>query len=116
MSSDTAQYPMGDKTAFGQEPLLIFQLGCFFFILLSCMSCLYILEINPLSVASFANAFSQSECCLCVSLMFCFFFAVQKLLNLIRPIFLFYFQDSRRWVKKDLAVIYVKECSACVFL
>ena len=23
---------------------------------------------------------------------------------------------SRRWVKKDLAVIYVIECSACVFL
>ena len=81
------------------------------------MSCLYILEINPLSVASFANAFSQSERCLCVSFIYLFiFFAVQKLLNLIRPIFLFYFQDSRRWVKKDLAVIYVKECSACVFL
>ena len=28
---------------------------------MSCMSCLYILEINPLSVASFANIFSHSE-------------------------------------------------------
>ena len=30
--------------------------------------------------------------------------------------FCFYFHYSRRWVKRDLAVIYVKECSACVFL
>ena len=28
------------------------------------MSCLYILEINPLSVNSFANIFSHSEGCL----------------------------------------------------
>ena len=28
------------------------------------MSCLYILEINPLSVALFANIFSHSEGCL----------------------------------------------------
>ena len=37
-----------------------FGLGWFFvflFLILSCMSCLYILEINPLSVASFANIF-----------------------------------------------------------
>ena len=37
------------------------------FLILSCMSCLYILEINPLSVASFANIFFHSECCLFVS-------------------------------------------------
>ena len=36
---------------------------CFFWIL-SCMSCLYILEINPLSVTSFANIFSHSVSCL----------------------------------------------------
>ena len=41
--------------------LLNFQLGgVFFFFLLSCMSCLYILEIKPLSVALFANIFSHS--------------------------------------------------------
>ena len=34
-----------------------------FFFMLSCMSCLYILKFNPLSVASFANIFSQSEGC-----------------------------------------------------
>ena len=32
-----------------------FWIGLFVFLLLSCMSCLYILEIKPLSVASFAN-------------------------------------------------------------
>ena len=30
--------------------------------------------------------------------------------------FCFYFHYSRRWMKKHIAVIYVKECSACVFL
>ena len=29
--------------------------------MLSCMGCLYILEINPLLVTSFANIFSHSE-------------------------------------------------------
>ena len=44
--------------------LPIFRLGFLFFLILSCMSCLYILEINPLSVASFANIFSRSVGCL----------------------------------------------------
>ena len=34
-----------------------FWIGLFVFVILSCMSCLYILEINPLSVASSANIF-----------------------------------------------------------
>ena len=41
-----------------------FLIGFFVFLILSSMSCLYILEINPLSVASFANIFSHSEGCL----------------------------------------------------
>ena len=41
-----------------------FWIGLFVFLILSCMSCLYVLEINPLSVASFANIFSHSEGCL----------------------------------------------------
>ena len=44
-------------------------IGLFVFLLLSCMSCLYVLEINPLSVASFANIFSHSEGCLFVLFM-----------------------------------------------
>ena len=42
------------------------------------MSCLYVLEINPLSLASFANIFSHSVGCLFV--LFMVSFAVQKLL------------------------------------
>ena len=38
--------------------------GLFVFLVLSCMSCLYILEINPLSVGSFAIIFSHYEGCL----------------------------------------------------
>ena len=45
------------------------------------MSCLYILEINPLSVASFAISFSHSEGCLFISLIVSF--AVQNLLSLM---------------------------------
>ena len=53
-------------------------------------SCLYIFEINPLSVASFANIFSHSEGCLLV--LFMFSFAVQKLLSFIRSyLFIFIF-------------------------
>ena len=59
-----------------------FLIGLFIFLVLSCMSCLYILEINPLSVVSFAIIFSYSEDCLFLLLIVSF--AVQKLLNLIR--------------------------------
>ena len=41
----------------------------FFFSIWSCMSCLYILNINPLLVASFANTFSHSVDCLFVLLV-----------------------------------------------
>ena len=41
-----------------------FLIGLFVFLALSCISCLYILEINPLSVVSFAIIFSNSESCL----------------------------------------------------
>ena len=60
-----------------------------FVLILSHMSCLYILETNPLSVTSFAIIFSHTE------LSFCFaygLFAVQKLLSLIRShLFIFGF-------------------------
>ena len=41
-----------------------FLIGLFVFLVLSCMSCLYILEINLLSVVQFAIIFSHSEGCL----------------------------------------------------
>ena len=40
-----------------------FLIGLFVFLVLTCMSCLYILEVNPLSVVSFALIFSHSEGC-----------------------------------------------------
>ena len=60
--------------------LPIFWFGCF--LILSCMSCLHILKTNPLSVASFANIFSQFVSCFFILLMVSF--AMQKLLSLIR--------------------------------
>ena len=88
-----------------------FLIGLFVFLVLSWMSCLYILEINPLSVVSFAIIFSLSEGCLFTLLII--FFAMQKLLSLIRScLSTFYFHYSRRWVIENLALIYVIECSA----
>ena len=67
-----------------------FLIGFFVFLVLSCMSCLYILEINPLPVVSFAIIFSISEGCLFTLLIVSFF--VQKLLSLIRSqLFIFAF-------------------------
>ena len=54
----------------------------FLFLILSCMSSLYILDIKPLSVALFANIFSHSVGCLFI--LFMVYFAVQKILSLIR--------------------------------
>ena len=62
--------------------LLHILIGLFVFLVLSCMSCLYILEINPLSVVSFCIIFSHFEGCLSTLLIVSF--AVQKLLGLIR--------------------------------
>ena len=59
-----------------------FLIGFFVFLALSCMSCLYILEINPLSVVSLAIIFSHSEGCFFTLLIVSF--AVQKLLSVIR--------------------------------
>ena len=60
------------------------------FLLLSCMNCLYILEINPLLVTSFVSIFSHSVGRLFISFMVSF--AVQKLTSLIRShLFIFAF-------------------------
>ena len=52
-------------------------ISCLIFLILNCMSCLYISEINPLLFTSFADIFSHYVGCL-----FCFVY-VQKLLSLI---------------------------------
>ena len=57
---------------------------------MSCMSYLCILQINPLSVAWFADIFSHSVGC--IFILFMVSFAVQKLLSLIRcHLFIFIF-------------------------
>ena len=67
-----------------------FLIGLFVFLLLSCISSFYILEIDPLSVVSFAIIFSHSEGCLFTLLLVSF--AVQKLLSLTRShLFTFFF-------------------------
>ena len=67
-----------------------FLIGSFIFLELSCISCLYIFEINSLSVASFAIISSYSEGCLFTLLIVSF--VVQKLLSLIRShLFIFAF-------------------------
>ena len=67
-----------------------FLIGLFIFLMLSCMSYLYILEINSLSVVSFAIIFSHSEGCLFNLLTLSFI--VQTLLSLIRShLFIFVF-------------------------
>ena len=54
------------------RPFPHFLIGLFVFLALSCMSCLYILEIHPLSVVSFAVIFCYSEGCLFIFLLLSF--------------------------------------------
>ena len=92
-------------------------IGLFVFLILGCMSCLYILEINPLSVVSFAVIFSHFESCLLILLIVSF--TVKKLLSLIRSHLFVIISISitlGEGVKEDLAVMYVIEYSAYVFL
>ena len=80
----------------------------FVFLILSCMSCLYILEINPLLVASFAIIFSHSEDCFFN--LFIVSFAVQKLLSFIMSHLFTLLVFPLIWgaVRENLAVIYVR--------
>ena len=67
-----------------------FLIGLFLFLVLSCMSCLYILEVSLLLFVSVVIIFSHSEGCL--SILFIVSFAVQKFLSLIRSkLFIFVF-------------------------
>ena len=65
---------------------------CCLVFILRCMSCLHILDINPLSNILFVNIFSHSVGCLSILSRFMVSFAVQKLESLIRShLFIFAF-------------------------
>ena len=86
-----------------------FLIGLFAFLILSSMRCLYILEINPLSAASFGKLFSHSVGYLFILLMVSF--AMQKLLSLInyfKIIFVYIFITLGGLSKKDIAEIYIR--------
>ena len=78
---------------------------------------IYILDINPLLVIWFTNVFPYSLSGLFILLMVSF--TVQKPLHLSRPHFFIstFISFTLRYIsKKIIAAIYVKECSAYVFL
>ena len=82
------------------RPSAHFSIGLFVFLLLSCMSCFYILEIKPLSVASFANIFSHS---VGFFILFMVSFAVQKLVSLIRLGYILKpLQSHSQWQQQEL--------------
>ena len=90
-------------------------LSGFYFLILSCMSCLYIniLYISLLLDTFFASIFSHSVGHLFISLTVCCLkaFMLNKIL-LFK--FCFYVFCLKRWFQKYLVTIYVKEYSACV--
>ena len=80
-----------------------FWIGFFVFLALSCMSCLYILEINPLSVVSLAIIFSQLRVVFSPCLWFPLLWKKPFKFNQVPLVyFCFYFCYSRRWVIEDL--------------
>ena len=100
-----------EKCLFSSSALFLIRL--FGFLVLSCMSCLYVLDINPLLVVSLENIFCHSVGCLFVLLMVSF--AVQKLLSLIRShLFTFLFIKTLKYYNQFLKIFqlhyYVKWC------
>ena len=110
--------PIGHLYVFLEKHLLRsfphFLIGLFVFLVLSCMSCLYILEIKPLSAALFEDIFSQFIGCLFI--LFMVSFAVQKHISLIRShLLIFTFVSiSLRDGSKKLLLQFMSENVACV--
>ena len=90
--------------------------------ILSCMSCLYILDINPLYVISLANIFSHAVGFpfYLLSCFLCFEEAFKLIIE--SNLFTLVFISFALWVKskktknkkKNIAMIYVKVCSAYI--
>jgi len=103
MSDDEHLYVFFGKCLFSS--LSHFLIESFIFLELSCRSCLYISEINSLSVASFAIIFSHSEGCLFTLLIVSF--VVQKLLSL----------TFRSLIHSEFIFVYsVRKCSSFILL
>ena len=84
--------------------------GLLGFLILSCISYLYILDINSLSVKLFANIFSHPVGCLFI--LFIVSFAVQKLFRLMQShLFIFAFVAIafgwKRWKWPSLLFIFI---------
>ena len=78
-----------------------FLIGFFMFLLLSYISSLHILDINPLCIVWFANVFSHSIGCLFILLVISF--AVQEVFSLmLSHLFIFAFVACASVVKKSL--------------
>jgi len=95
--------------------LPVFSIGLLAFLLLNCTSCLYILEIKPLSVASLDTIFSHSASCL-----FVFFFdflccAKACQFDLVPLVyFCFYFCCFGRLTSENICKVDVLKCFAYV--
>ena len=83
-----SEYLLWINVCLGLLPISL--IAFFVFLLLNWRSCLYILDIKPLSVILFANIFSHSIGCFFI--LFMVSFVVQKLVSLIRShLFIFSF-------------------------
>ena len=95
-----------------------FSVGLVVFLLLGCMSCLYILETKPLLVVSFTTILSHSVGCLFFFFLMVFF-ALQKLGSLIRFhwfIFVFISIALRDWPKNIFVWFMSKSICLCSLL
>jgi len=92
-----------------------FLIGLFVFLLLRCVSCLYILLFVTCFIGNYflpfwrLSLFYLVYCFLCCAKAFKF--------NYVPLVYVcFYFHYTRRWFQEDLAGICIKECITYVFL